>query len=337
MRTSLPVTNQVINFLGAKTTLNSGSTQVDSGTRSRARVGGFWYNDTFDSSATGNEWEGNVWAHIEVRQNGTDQSTECRVFAERFNDATGATQRTTLISQTLNDTCLLDTEYDLSIEKTDNSLVFRKDGAVVHTMSIATPSHPAKGQRLKVVRADTRGGIGSTHALFDDISTDYTAPSLSLNAQNSNDEDVAYPQQAIVNEGELVTLTAAVTNPGSISAYIWEQTAGPDVTIAAPRPGLANRIVGSNNQTLSFTVPTGADTQTLQFKVTIIDNSGVESAQSFQMSVDNSATSTLATAVTTNPTTTTGGGSSGGGAFNPLIFIMLLTLYLFRRFRNRIV
>ncbi len=75
-------------------------------------------------------------------------------------------------------------------------------------------------------------------------------------------------------------------------------------------------------------MPPGSDTQILAFKVTVVDNSGGVTIQEFDMTVDNSATSTLPAEepLATTPASTTSS-SSGGGALNPLLLLFGWLLY----------
>ncbi len=99
-----------------------------------------------------------------------------------------------------------------------------------------------------------------------------------------------------------------------------EQTSGPDV---AAKGITASKVVGSES-TFTFTIPVGADTQTLAFRVTVADNAGVESTQSFDMSVNNTTTSTFAATEDDGSTSN----SSGGRALNPFLILIGWVFYL---------
>ena len=181
-RTSFNISNQDVNFLGAKVTLSSDSTQAIGG-QNRARIYSYWYNDTYDVNDSGNGLEGNIWARSTIRRK-ADGSVVCLIGAERVEDAVHNTY-TDIVPYEEYETCDLDTQYDLSIEKTDTSLVFKKDGVIIKTHIITTPMYPAKQDTSKTLRAETRDAAGETVAFFDDITTDYLPPALTLVAKNA--------------------------------------------------------------------------------------------------------------------------------------------------------
>jgi hypothetical protein len=162
-RTSISLKNPDINFLGAKVTLLSTSTQTDTA-RVRARVGGYWYNDTLD----GNGLEGEIFSSFIIeRAEGVLQAT---VGVFRCGDANCDTG-TEPFWEKLGTTIAMDTAYEISIEKTASSLVYRMGGEIVYTHDITTQIYPSK-DNYKMVRAEIRDDVGEAHARFDDITTD---------------------------------------------------------------------------------------------------------------------------------------------------------------------
>jgi hypothetical protein len=164
---SISLKSPDINFLGAKVTLLSSSTQTDTA-RVRARVRGNWYNDTLDGNAVANGEEGEIWSNFDIeRRSGVLRAT---VGAWRCADANCDTG-TDAFWEILGTTIAMDTAYEISIEKTASSLVYRMDGQIVYTHDITTQIYPSKNY-YKMVSAQIRDDAGEAHARFDDITTD---------------------------------------------------------------------------------------------------------------------------------------------------------------------
>ena len=256
------------------------------------------------------------------------------VYAERAKD----TDWTTFDELFWNDLGPInfDQEYDILIEKTGTLVEYKLDGVVVHSFNLATDHGsilsgndfvPVHSEGVESgLQARIQDGPGEVHVQFDDIVTDYMPQTLNLNAFNADDDKITYPAEVIAHEGEEVDIAADVNDPADILAYLWEQESGPEVI--ATRVALAGKIVGTD-QNFSFKVPNNANKETLTFKVTLVDNAGIETSQQFSLKVDNSKTSTL-----------TGDNdkkkSSGSGAFNPfeLMFITAIFAGLIRRRLN---
>jgi hypothetical protein len=102
----------------------------------------------------------------------------------------------------------------------------------------------------------------------------------------------AGPDQT-VNEGATVTLDGSnSTDPdGSITSYLWTQTAGTSVTLSdatAAKPSDATAAKPT------FTAPdVGPDGETLTFQLTVTDDSGLQDTDTSEVSVANSTSATL--------------------------------------------
>lgn len=298
-REDLILRSREIGSLGAGVTLLSSGTVNDT-TRVRGRISLALANDTYDLTAgdTANGFEGTIWTQFLIeRAGGVNRAV---VYAERAANAAW-TIGDELFRIVLPNPIALDQEYDLLIEKTGTRFEYLLDGNVVHSVDLATEHSDVLSGNLYEVTYDHHAALqvrvdddaGEARVRFDDVVTDIPPTALAVNAFNAADTQVDLPARVIANEGEIIDLVAGVSDPVDVVAYLWEQTSGPDVDVGAPRPRAA-RAIGSESN-LSFTVPAGSDGQDLGFRVTVVNQAGMDSAEEFVVSVDNGADSTLGT------------------------------------------
>ncbi len=316
IRNSFRAGKRETDYLGATLTLLSSSTQ-NSSTRVQARIAGEWYNDTYSETDAGNGQEGDHWAALQIERVAGAMRATINIWREDPNHIDGGTD---VDWQELTGSYEMDIPYEVAIERTETNLNFYIDSQLKYQFNITGNNYPVKGGTYKIVRAEKRSDAGEVYVRADDIITDYEPPALGLNATNSNEEQIELPTDTNVQEGETVTLTATVDNIADIDAFIWQQTAGPDVTI-----NMASRIVGSD-QSITFTVPDGSDGNTLGFTVTVVDQFGVDATLAFSFKVNNSQDSTL------NDSSKSGSGSTSVSSLL-LLTLLLVGLIKFGRYR----
>jgi len=100
---------------------------------------------------------------------------------------------------------------------------------------------------------------------------------------------IANMTTALVNEGEMVEFIAQVADiDGSISSYLWQQTAGTPVLE-----------LQSNSATLSFLTPDINNDETLSFSLTITDNDNASATATLELTAIANLAPTIANMATT--------------------------------------
>jgi len=316
------IDQQNLKYFGAKVTLSSKSMPSENA-RLRARITHYLGNDTYDLSNgdTANGFEGNLWTQI-VLDRFADGTFRASAYLERASDA-NYTMGEEIFFQVLTPTLPVayDVEYELAIEQVDKIVNYKVDGETLFSFDL-TSSNVFSGNLYEVtdnaysqLNARIQDGPGKVVAIFDDIITDLMPATITLNGTNSDDEQVVLPEEVVVNVGEEITLTADSSDASDVINYIWQQTAGTNVDITS-----AN--VAGN--TISFMVPEGSDTEDLDFELTTVSTSGLETKEQFSLAVDNSQTSTLSSDTTPEPEQTS---SSGGGSFNSFLLLILFLAF----------
>ena len=143
---------------------------VTSGSRGRARMGGYFYNESRGpgSGLPYNGFEGDVWGHISV-----DLLDDGTLIAKAFigpEDSTGTTIANYLL-ETFITSVQLDTDYVMSIEQTeDNNFIFSFDGESFSYQELGS-IYPVSLRPSKHLMARIyAGGAGGTVLIeWDDI------------------------------------------------------------------------------------------------------------------------------------------------------------------------
>ena len=330
---------QRVTYFGANIALSSNSS-LEENARARARVVNYVGNDTYDIGDTPNGWEGNVYTQIALDRQ-PDGSFRLSSYIERADDA-DYNSSTEIDFQVLSPATApaYDVSYDVAIELAGNVVNFIVDGEILHSYDLSTSEvlsenlYPPTDIAKAELNTRVQFGPGKVVALFDDITTNLMPPVSTLNATDSSDENVALPEEVIVNVGEVVTLIAESSNPDDIIRYLWEQISGTNVDIPTASGRTSSliaasaRVVGTED-TFSFTVPAGSDTEDLAFRLTTIANSGLETTEEFSFKVDNTQDSTLSPVMMNEEEEEESSG--GGGSLNFFLIFMLLLTFLVRK------
>jgi len=149
----------------------SSTSVITSGSRGRARLAGYFYNDRrgVGSGLPYNGFEGNVWGQVTV-----DLLDDGTLVARAFlgpDDATGSTSIDTFLADTFSTSVQLDTDYVISIEQTsDNRFIFTFNGESFTYQELG-PMYPIFDQPDKQLAARIfAGGAGGTLiAEWDDV------------------------------------------------------------------------------------------------------------------------------------------------------------------------
>jgi hypothetical protein len=157
-------------YMEATVRISSTST-ISSGSRGRARLSGYFYNDRrgAGSGLPYNGFEGDVWGQVTV-----DLRDDGSLFPHAFlgpDDATGSTSIDTFLSQTFSTAVQLDTDYVVSIEQTvDNRFIFTFNGESFSYQEVR-PMYPLSDEPVKQLTARIyAGGNGGTlRAEWDDV------------------------------------------------------------------------------------------------------------------------------------------------------------------------
>ena len=328
-----------LNYVGAKVTLLGGSTIKD-GVRLEAFIQHVLGNTKFNVDDENNGQDGNIVTRLLIqRKNGELRAV---AWADLITNEDW-TSWEPIFWEKLSTTIALDQEYSLAISQSDKIVEYSIDGEVLYTLDLSTVStnlYPAIKGTGTSIAARVRDDAGEVHALFDDVTTDLSTLVVDLNGENENGSYSVVPKKLIANVSEKMTLDAKADNPDDVLTYVWEQIAGTAVTVGTPEARSAegtdarfsSRIVGSDS-TFTFTIPEGADKETLGFKVTVVANSGLETSKGFEVEVDNDKTSTLSPSISTPPETS----SSGGGTTSPISLLLLAIYFGALRIRRKVV
>jgi len=157
-------------YMEATVRISSTST-ISLGSRGRARLAGYFYNDRRGpgSGMPHNGYEGDVWGQIviDLRDDGT-------LFSYAFlgpDDAAGSINIDTFLSEVFSTALQFDTDYVVSIEQTaDNRFIFTLNGESFSYQEVG-PMYPLSDEHSKQLTARIyAGGTGGTlRAEWDDV------------------------------------------------------------------------------------------------------------------------------------------------------------------------
>ena len=166
----LIVEENITNYLSSQVSISRNS-YATSGSSVAVKIGGIFYNDTYDGSIGYNNWEGNVFADIRLQL--YMGNIHARAVVVRFNNGTGSskTPSSKFFKQEVN----FDTQYLLSIEFVGSTIVFKcNEESIVYPIQTASyPTNKLRRELTAMVYADT-GEKGYVGGLFDDVCLDKT-------------------------------------------------------------------------------------------------------------------------------------------------------------------
>ena len=212
------------------------SSALSGGAFGRARLGGYFYNESRGpgSGYDYNGREGDVWAQVALEfyeDSGLKLRAICR--ADRSN-ADESVWTEVLGTTVLFTNLSFDTEYTLSIKFTDTSLIFRCNGEI-YTHNIGTPvyepSEPVRQLSSKMYSSET--GAGYLKAYFDNVYVDAGKISgVVVDESNNSLENVRVTCRNEVN-GEWRETTTGLDGSfelSGLSSGTWEFTVQPGVS-----------------------------------------------------------------------------------------------------------
>lgn len=183
------VEENITNHLSALVSISRNS-YATPGSSVAVKLGGFFYNDTYDAASGYNNWEGNIFADIRLQLYMGE--IHARAVVVRYNNSTGSSK--TPSSATFRLPIDFDTQYLLSINLVGSTFVFKcNDETIIY--SIKTPINPTnKLSRYltAMIYADMweQGYVGG---FFDDVclaencSKTFFLPSIYKLLLNSNE------------------------------------------------------------------------------------------------------------------------------------------------------
>ena len=172
-----------VDYLSARAKM-LGNSMLPIGTRGRIRIDGIWYNSEYDTAdgESYNGKEGDVFARLSLDRR-EDGSMNASAYAERVDDPEWTTF-TELFHYTFPTPVALDTEYEMSIERRGNQILFNFNGdSYIH--NILTPVYPPSSDNIwKSVHGRVQSGPGRLELTVDDI---YIGNGFPLEIPDGND------------------------------------------------------------------------------------------------------------------------------------------------------
>ncbi len=187
-------------------------------------VGGVFYNDTFNRSTGYNNYEGNIYADVRLQL--YKGKLTARAVVVRFNNSSGSSKTSTTRSFThlIN----FETEYLLSIEFTDSTIIFKCNQETL-IYYINTPIYPTNKsiRRLSETVYADNGESGYVQGTFDDVCLKKSCSKVLIGpiyllllsgpvANAGIDQNVF--------EGETVTLDGSLSNGKGAEILIYKWT-----------------------------------------------------------------------------------------------------------------
>lgn len=161
----LVVEENITNYISSQVSISRDS-YATPGSSVAVKIGGIFYNDTYDGSIGYNNWAGNVFADIRLQLYMGE--LHARAVVVRYNNSTGSskTPSAKFFKQAIN----FDEQYLLSIEFVGSAIVFKcNDESIVYPIRTATyPTNKLKRELIATIYADM-GEQGYVGGLFDEI------------------------------------------------------------------------------------------------------------------------------------------------------------------------
>ena len=161
------LTDNITNHFSSQVSISNSSFTIGDSSVA-VKVGGIYYNDTYDVSSFYNEWEGNIYADIRLQLT-PDGYLYARAVVVRYNNSNGSS-KTTLFARAFSQAISFNTEYELSIELRGSSFIFKCNEETIN-YQISTPIHPSNKLNrglIAMVYAD-EGESGYVKGSFDDV------------------------------------------------------------------------------------------------------------------------------------------------------------------------
>ena len=173
-----------------------------------------------------------------------------------------------------------------------DAIVLKVGGSIVDAVAYEGEMDDADGNAMESILGDFSGIDSSASRTGMDGSPWEYGPFSpgTVNTNQTFDPNVNYPPSAnagadqSVASGATVTLdgTGSTDSDGTITAYLWEQTAGTTVTL-----------IDASTATASFVVPDVTETSSWTFTLTVTDDEGLTGTDEVTISVNISASMTI--------------------------------------------
>lgn len=257
-----------------------GNSSIDPGERGIARIGGYFYNDTYGPGSY-NKYEGNIWSGIWINYFG-DGTLKAACSADKILNAED-TLSENLFYREFNVPIILDRDYKLSIQFTGSNLRFIIKDTVTGRMDVLgyevktavyEPYEKYIALRSRVY-GDSTGGYMDIE--FDDVNVDVAEPAATFNATGDwelntsnlwadsgcdlpdvdSTDDVTISQSVnditfvVHNEDEDTTLTGKVY--GDTYAFLLREENNEETQVAYGIFTLSQSTSGSGNVTFIWT------------------------------------------------------------------------------------
>lgn len=161
----LVVEENITNYLSSEVSISRDS-YATPGSSVAVKIGGIFYNDTYDGSVGYNNWAGNVFADIRLQLYMGE--LHARAVVVRYNNSTGSskTPSSEFFKQSIN----FDTQYLLSIEFVGKTIIFKcNDEIIVYPIKTSThPTNKLRRELTTMIYADM-GQQGYVGGFFDDV------------------------------------------------------------------------------------------------------------------------------------------------------------------------
>ncbi len=130
------------------------------------KIGGIFYNDTFDGSSGYNDWEGNIFADVRLQLYKGNIRAKAVVIRCNNRSCSSKTPLSGFFTQLLN----FDTKYLLSIEFVNSSIIFKcNDESIIYSIKTPVYSTNKLNRRLSEMVYADQGESGYVQEAFDDV------------------------------------------------------------------------------------------------------------------------------------------------------------------------
>ena len=159
------IEKNITNYLSSLVSISRNSYTV-SDSSVAVKIGGIFYNDTFDGSSGYNDWEGNIFADVRLQLYKGNIRAKAVVIRCNNRSCSSKTPLSGYFTQLLN----FDTKYLLSIEFVNSSIIFKcNDESIIYSIKTPVYSTNKLNRRLSEMVYADQGESGYVQGSFDDV------------------------------------------------------------------------------------------------------------------------------------------------------------------------